>query len=265
MPVTPDLRRDLAPPLVRADGVPAARWWEPAVLPGRWTAVVLGATASLLVLHLLVSLMRLQVGDFPLRDPVIRLFRLDAEGGLPAWFTSLLLFLVAQALWRLGEESTRSARRRWVRHERVLSIVFVYLSIDELTALHEQTIAPLREGLDLDGLLYYSWVVVFVPLAALLAVFFAGWLRDLPPVAARLIVVSGLLYVGGAAGVEVVGGLLNSRGLADTMLYSGAVALEEGLEMVGALLMLSAVTWLGGTRGRPPAPAMTGPSTGLLD
>ena len=67
--------------------------------------------------------------------------------------------------------------------------------------------------------------------------FFAGWLQDLPPVAARLIVVGGLLYVGGAAGVEVVGGLL----------------------------MLSAVTWLGGTRGRPPAPAMTGiPSTGYL-
>ena len=139
--------------------------------------------------------------------------------------------------------------------QRALSIVFVYLSIDELTALHEQTIAPLRE-----------------PLVSCWSPSPPCWPCSSPagtgpsPVAARLIVVSGRLYVGGAAGVEVVGGLLTSRGLADTMLYPGAVALEEGLEMVGALLMLSTVTWLGGTRGRPPAPAMTGiPPTGLLD
>ena len=90
--------------------------------------------------------------------------------------------------------------------------MFVYLSIDELTALHEQTIAPLREGLDLDGLVSCSWVVVLVPSPPC-------WPCSSPagtgpsPVAARLIVVSGRLYVGGAAGVDVVGGLLTSRGL----------------------------------------------------
>lgn len=221
-------------------------WWGPAVLPGPWTTVCLSVIGLLLLAHLAVAVLRTVTGDFPGRDPAVRFFALNEEMGAPAWFSAVLLLLVAQALWLLAdaELAAGGAGRRWCRHGRVLAGVFVYLSLDEATALHEQTIAPLRSAFDLGGPLFFAWVVLYVPLAAVVAVLSYRWVRHLPAVAARLVVVAGALYVGGAVGMEMVGAAMWTQGLVDTVRYAAVVAVEEGLEMGGALLMLSVVTWL---------------------
>ncbi|MFC3688771.1 hypothetical protein [Aquipuribacter hungaricus] len=222
----------------------AAAWWAPAVLPGRWTPAALALVASLLVAHLVVSALRTTVGDFPGRDPAVRFLALNEEAGLPAWTSSALLLLTAQALWLLADADATTRRRRWVLQERVLAGLFVYLSVDEATALHEQTIAPLRSALDLGGALFFAWVVLYLPLALVVAVLCLRWVRGLPPVAGRLVVLSGVLFVGGAVGVEMLGAWMWTQGLVDTMRYAAVVTLEEGMEMAGALLVLSVVTWL---------------------
>lgn len=218
------------------------------MLPGRWTAVLLGVVGTLLVAHLAVSAVRLHLPDVPGRDPLVRFLDVDAEMSGPTWFSVVLLAATAQALWLLADRSARGPSRRWVRHERFLSLVFVYLSVDELTALHEQTIAPLRSALDLGGVLTFAWVVLFAPVALLVGLVMLGWLRSLPPAAGRLVVLSGVVYVGGAVGMELVGSALYARGDLQTMTYALTVAGEEGLEMLGVLLLLSVVTWL---RRRP--------------
>ncbi len=240
-------------------------WWAPAVLPGRWTPACAGVIASLLLAHLAVSALRTTVGDFPGRDPAVRLLALNEEMGLPAWFSSVLLLLVAQALWLLADQDSTLGRRRWARQERVIAGVFVYLSIDEATALHELTIAPLRSALDLGGALFFSWVVLYVPVALVVAAFSLRWVLSLPGTAGRLVVLAGVLYVGGAVGVEMVGAWMWTQGLVDTMPYAVVVAVEEGAEMLGVLLMLSVVTWLRLRRrpasdprgGRPSRPVPT--------
>ncbi len=235
-------------------GRPATRWWEPAVLPGRWSAVGFVVVAGLLAAHLVVVVLWSDAADFPGRDPLERLFGLDGEMGLPAWFSGLLLFLCAQALWLLSDTSRNGSRRRWARHERVLSVVFLYLSLDEVSSIHEQTIYPLREALDLDGPLFFAWVVLFVPLTLLLGVFFVGYVRALPRAAAVLVVLSGVVYVGGAAGVEMLGSVLYIAGDVDSVTYAVVITFEEGMEMVGALLFLSTVVWLRTGRARTPTP-----------
>ena len=233
---------------------PATRWWEPAVLPGRWSAVGSAVIGALLGAHLMVHLLSSNVADFPGRDPLDRLFGLDAEMGLPAWFSGLLLFLCAQALWLLSDVSRDGSRRRWARHERVLSLVFLYLSLDEISGIHEQTIHPLRQALDLDGPLFFAWVVLFVPLTLLLGLFFVGYVRALPRAAAVLMVLSGVVYVGGAAGVEMLGSVLYVTGDIDSLTYAVVVMFEEGMEMAGALLFLSTVTWLRRRQAGTPTP-----------
>ena len=57
-------------------------------------------------------------------------------------------------------------------------------------------------------------------------------------------VLSGALYVGGAAGVELVGAAVYSAEGFDTLRYTLAVTVEEAMEMLGAVLFLSVVTWL---------------------
>ncbi|GAA2720456.1 hypothetical protein [Cellulomonas aerilata] len=241
----PVRRRDRrpSPPATPLSEAPVA-WWAPAVLPGRWTPLCLALIAALLVAHLAVNALQATMGDFPGRDPAIQFLALNKEMGLPAWTSSVLLVLVAQALWLLADVDRTTHRRRWARQERLLAGLFVYLSVDEATALHEQTIYPLRTALDLGGALFFSWVVLFVPLAAVVAALCLRWVRGLPRVAGRLVVLAGVLYLGGAVGMEMVGSWMFTQGLEGTMRYAGVVALEEGLEMLGALLMLSVVTWL---------------------
>ncbi|MFC3688706.1 hypothetical protein [Aquipuribacter hungaricus] len=228
----------------RDTDTPPTRWWTPAVLPGGWTRLLLVAVAGIVALHVVVSLLATSVEDFPGLDPAVRLFDMDEERGLPAWFSTLLLAAVAQALWLLARQSARSGRARWVRHEQGLAVVFAYLSLDEMVSLHEQTITPLRRALDLEGILAFSWVLLFVPLALAVAVLSLGWLRSLPLQAVRLVVLAGALYVGGAAGVELAGAGLMDAGRVDTMAYQLTVVVEEVAEIAGALLMLSVVTWL---------------------
>lgn len=229
-------------PTSRVPDVRPVAWWAPAVLPGRWTPFCLAVVAALLLAHLAVNLLRTTVGDFPGRDPAVRLFALNAEMGLPAWTTSVLLLLVAQGLWLLADAG--GGRRPTARQERAIAALFVYLSVDEATALHEQTIDPLRSAFDLGGALFFSWVVLYLPVVAVVAALCLRWVRGLPVAAGRLVVLAGVLYVGGAVGVEMVGAWMFTEGLVDTMRYAVVVTVEEGLEMLGALLMLSVVTWL---------------------
>ncbi len=227
-----------------------ARWWQPAVLPGPWTPVLLGTIAALLAVHGVVNGLRLGIGDFPGLDSMIRWLDVDGEGGVPAWFSGIVLFLCAQGLWLLADASATGPRGRWAFRERVLAAAFVYLSLDELTQIHEQSIDPLVDAFGFDGVLAFAWVVLAVPLAAAMAVWFVPYLLHLPRAAALLMVLSGVLFVGGAAGVELVGAAIFSAEGFDTLRYTIAVAVEEGLEMLGAVLFLSVVTWLR-TTGSP--------------
>ncbi len=162
--------------------------------------------------------------------------------GLPAWFSTLLLAACAQALWKLADVDAHGARSRWSRHERVLALIFVLLSIDELTEIHEQTITPLRSLFGLGGALTFAWVVLAIPAVVLLGLLYLGYLRSLPVGVARLVVLSAVMYVGGAVGVELVGSALWSTVGTETPAYTLVSTLEEVLEMLGLVLFLGVIT-----------------------
>lgn len=213
-----------------------------ATLPGRWTPALLLAVAGLLGASLTATVLRLLELDPVGLDSLERWFNVNRELGLPAWFSTVLLVFCAQALWLLGDQRAAAAGRRWLWHERLLAVVFVYLSVDELLALHEMLNAPLRDRFDLDGVLTFAWVVVALPLVGLLGLFMIGYLRSLPTPVRRLFLLSGVVYVVGAAGVELVGAAIWSRGGADSAAYAAATMLEEGLEMLALVLFLGVVT-----------------------
>jgi len=88
----------------------------------------------------------------------VRLFSVDREGNIPTLyscfallFCSSMLFLIASIKKRAGE--------RYALHWRVLSIIFLYLSIDEAVSIHEEAINPVRNALNTSGMFYYAWVI----------------------------------------------------------------------------------------------------------
>lgn len=164
----------------------------------------------------------------------------DREGSIPSFYSAVMLLACAASLWTVAD-AVRRRGQRWERHWQVLAIAFVYLSIDEMVSLHERVIEPLREALDLGGVLYYSWVLVAVPLVIGFGLALVPFLRALPRWTAVAFLLSGAVYVGGAAGMEMVGGLIASSGGEGTLPLHAVVTFEELLEMVGITLFLASV------------------------
>lgn len=192
---------------------------------------------------------------------VSRVMDVDHEGSVPAFLSAAVLLACAASLWTVGDGlSSADRRQRWAW--RLLALAFVYLALDEVVALHEEAIDPVRAALDLDGVFYYAWVVVALPLLVLLAVVLLPLLRSLPRWTLLAFLLSGAVYVGGALGMEMVGGAIASDGGGGSLRLHTVVTVEELFEMVGMTLFLAAVNehrrrHVGTVRLDPPVPSGT--------
>lgn len=167
-----------------------------------------------------------------------RTFKVDKEHSIPTYFSALLLLIASVLLMLVARINRRSSdARRWMG----LAIIFLYLSVDEACAIHDLAVVPLREALDADGFLFFSWVI---PGAALLVIFgltyFRFWLH-LQPDFRRSFATAGLLYVGAALGLEMVGASIAAEyGLADVG-YALVALCEELFEMVAIVIFIRAL------------------------
>jgi hypothetical protein len=171
---------------------------------------------------------------------LVNLFDLDGEGNVPTWYQASSL-LVCAALLGIIAAGTRAARRPFALHWLGLSLIFVYLSADEASFIHELLNPVFRRWWHLPAFLYYSWVVAGASFVACLALFYAQFLRALPTSTRRRFVLSGVTYVGGALGVELVGAWIAVTLGTATFSYSVETTVEETLEMVGIALFTHAL------------------------
>lgn len=202
---------------------------------------------------------------------------LDAEGNLPAWFSSFQLALIAISLWVLAAR-LRDTQRPSRRFLRTCGWLVLLLSIDETAMIHERITASL-------GSRYIEWVPAYLEshldaailfLLILVACMAAAYphLRgvwQMSPVASLIAATGCVVYVTGAAVLETVGYKMISAGVS-LAFYRFEVAAEEFLEMLGATLVLYAVLLLCVTRPKkqgaslrfPPALSVTLPSLKML-
>lgn len=178
---------------------------------------------------------------------IFAVFWMDAERNVPTFASFLLIGFGALLL-------AIRARLAFMRHERlrkhwaVLAALFVALAFDEAAQMHELVIGPIRYLVALDGVLYFAWIIPALLLLLILAMAYMPFLLMLPRATAFTLVACGAVYVGGAVGGEMVGGLLASRaGFADTG-YQFVTIMEETGELVG--LALFCATMLAVLRGR---------------
>lgn len=140
----------------------------------------------------------------------------------------------------------RSRGERWFWHWLILTGGFFVLSLDETVSLHEQISARLSGVLDTGGAFTFAWVLPASAACALLLISYVPFLRALPIGYAAAFLLAGVLYVGGAVGMEMAAGRVVERtaeGLRgfQTPEYRLLTNVEEGLEGLGALLFLAAL------------------------
>jgi hypothetical protein len=165
---------------------------------------------------------------------------LDTELSIPTWFEAALL-LFSGVLVVLIAITRSQASRPYVRHWVVAAGALAVMSVDEMLAIHEELIDPLRSLLDAGGPIYFAWVV---PGAILVVVFAAAYLKflaHLPRATRKLLLIAGALYLGGALGMEAVNGAYASAHGQENLVYMLLTDLEEVLEMGGLLVLVYAL------------------------
>jgi hypothetical protein len=177
-------------------------------------------------------------------------FDLDRENNIPTWYSSSSL-LLCSALLALIWHRSRQAGTSYAVHWLVLSLIFLLLSLDEAASFHEMVSALLRKTFDLRGHLHHSWVIPYGLFIVILGVSFARFLQSLPALIWRLFLFAGLLYVGGALGLEILDTPEHYLVGGSYALYSMIiVTVEEACEMLGIVVFLYALcSYLGNDAG----------------
>ena len=169
------------------------------------------------------------------------MFDLSEEANLAAWFSSMLLGQCSLILLTIGASEDPEIRP-WRWHWYFIAVVFVYLSLDEATALHERATKPMHNALDLPPIFTNAWVLLALPIIALTGLLLLSFLRNLPARTLRLFVISGVIYVGGAAGVELFSGLMKYEFGTQDIRFAAVAWIEETMELAGITLFLKAAS-----------------------
>lgn len=176
-------------------------------------------------------------------------FHLDREMNAPAWFSASLLLLCSLRLIGLAEQMAEE-RHPFARRWAVIGGVFFYVALDESVSIHERSIVPLREALGTGGIFYFAWVIPGLLLVLGLAVYTLPAVMSLPGPGRNAVIAAACLYVGGALGVEMIGGWWADRSGTDSMAYMLITWVEESLEIAGTVVFLHALhgPWFGVAR-----------------
>lgn len=171
----------------------------------------------------------------------VRLFHVAEEGNITSWYSSLSLLFCAILLAFIANVK-KSAKDVYGKHWGILSLIFVFLSLDEAATIHEISILPLRKLLNLTGVLHYSWVIVAIPLLLFFLFYFSRFLISLPKDTRNLFVFAGIVFVGGALGLEMVSGYLLSSEMERRLVFNSlSITLEELAENVGIVIYIYAL------------------------
>jgi hypothetical protein len=201
----------------------------------RQTTMALATIAAILA--------ALSIGQhlYPGNDVPIDRINLDSEISIPTWFQSTLL-LLAGALTALIALLSSRASGSYVRHWIVAAVALILMSGDEMLALHEMLIDPMRALLDVGGgVFYFAWIVPGAVVAVAFAATYLRFLAHLPERIRKLFVTAGVLYLMGVLGMEALDGAYASSQGSDTLGYMLLTDLEEVFEMAGLLVLVYAL------------------------
>ena len=177
-------------------------------------------------------------GVFPERR-ILTLLDLGCEHNVPSLFSGLLIALGGLLAAAAAKGERKNGRPFWAWAG--LAVLLLFLAADEWLAFHEHLIKPLQKALNTRGPLLFAWVIPYGALTACFVAVYARFLSRLPRVTSRLFIAAGGVYVAGAMGCELLGGLIQESLGRDSIAFAAEVLVEETLEMSGMALFVYAL------------------------
>ena len=191
--------------------------------------------AILVAIHTGILIIYYQINNPEIFD-FVRMFDLDMERNIPTLFSSLLLALGSLLFYLLSLiDNDKKEKNYW----RGLSLVFIFLSFDESAKIHEQIGDYVEKYVHLDGYFYYPWVLVYGFGIILLAMIYMKFFWSMPRKVFWSFMAAATLYLTGAIVFDMIGGNEASQHGTTTILYSIYYTIEESLEMLGSIYLIS--------------------------
>lgn len=216
------------------------------VIPSRVAATLLGVLLLLLTAHA-VGLVLTYGFEQPWGFGLVPLFNIALEHNVPTFYASLLLLFngfLFLSLWRLSS-TLQEGKNVWL----LLSLVFFFLAVDEFAMLHELLIVPVRRSLNVGGILFFAWTIPYTVAVIALAVPVTPVLWKLNGRFKLLFGGAAVMYLGGAIGVEMLGGrYYESSNEEVDLTYRLFQTVEELLEFGGLILLVYTLLELIGAR-----------------
>lgn len=202
----------------------------------------LGIAAAFLVLASVTGQLVKYLGGHDFVYGLIRLFYVDYENTVPSFFSASLLLMAALLLAliaTLKQAAHATYRFQWA----LLSCTFLFMAIDEAASIHEMLIGPMRGllGQEARGVFFFAWVIPGIAVVMIFGLFYLQFLLHLPVKTRGNVVLAATLYLGGAIGMELIGGRYADVHGMDNLTYSMAATVEESLEMAGVIIFIYAL------------------------
>ena len=178
------------------------------------------------------------LGDFLLKPTFLRLTDLKEEVSIGTWYSSSLLLVASLLLFvtALIEKKMKSA---YITHWKALSIIFLFLSLDEAASIHEIG-DGLHDILGIHTATTFLWTVPYTILLLFLIFWYYKFLFSLPKKTRNLFFLSGAIFIFGALGLELFAAVLTQFGLAKIVPFT--IIVEEFCELFGVTLFIYALT-----------------------
>lgn len=168
---------------------------------------------------------------------VIDLFSVNAEQTIPTWY-SVVLLLTAAVTLSLITIANVTTRQRNTLYWAGLSFIFFYLSMDEGAVIHEIGTDVIDAYFQVSGLLTFGWVIIAAPIVVLIGLIYLRFLLRLPARTRNQFILAGMVYVGGAIGVESISASLYDLGGGVSFEYLAVATIEETFEMLGVVIFI---------------------------
>ena len=173
-------------------------------------------------------------------EAISQWFNLDAESTIPSWFSSLQIFCIALVFLIVSQHIKKEEKSfRWFLI--LVSLIFVFLAMDESVAIHEKITNILRDVTWIpESIRSGIWVFIYLGAGILLVL---GTFKQSLKVwqkcqrGALFMAIGIVLFIGGGIGLELVSYQFSLYGT-DGVFYYLQVVFEEFFEMMGMSLIL---------------------------
>ncbi|RMG44692.1 MAG: hypothetical protein D6719_01435, partial [Candidatus Dadabacteria bacterium] len=167
---------------------------------------------------------------------LVPLFDFYEEGNLPTWFNALE-FVLAALLAALVATCEKRLLLPGFKYWTGLTLIFLFFSADEAAQIHEALIEPLRK-FSFTSYFYYAWVMPYAIITVVIVAFYLPFVFKLSGQVKNRFLLSAILYVAAALGLEMVEGHLAALGQAGNLTFDLLVMFEELTEMLSLIILI---------------------------